>query len=37
MPALLTSASTMMCLHGGTVVATPGATRAIAGAPVLRG
>ncbi|HEY4042924.1 MAG TPA: hypothetical protein VGM32_13915 [Rhodopila sp.] len=37
MPLLLTSASTMMCLHGGTVVATPGATRAIAGAPVLRG
>jgi hypothetical protein len=37
MPLLLTAASTMMCLHGGTVVATPGATRAIAGAPVLRG
>jgi hypothetical protein len=37
MPLLLTAASTMTCLHGGTVVATPGATRAIAGAPVLRG
>ena len=37
MPALLTSASTMMCPHGGTVTATPGSTRASAGAPVLRG
>jgi hypothetical protein len=37
MPALLTSASTMMCPHGGTVTATPGSTRATAGAPVLRG
>jgi hypothetical protein len=37
MPLLLTAASTMMCLHGGTVIATPGATRAVAGAPVLRG
>ena len=37
MPALLTSASTMMCPHGGTVIATPGSTRALAGAPVLRG
>jgi hypothetical protein len=37
MPALLTTASTMMCPHGGTVIATPGSTRASAGAPVLRG
>lgn len=37
MPALLTAASTMMCPHGGTVMATPGATQAQAGAPVLRG
>jgi hypothetical protein len=37
MPALLTVASTMMCPHGGTVVAAPGATQASAGAPVLRG
>jgi hypothetical protein len=36
MPALLTVASSMMCPHGGTVVATPGSTRATAGAPVLR-
>ncbi len=36
MPALLTSASSMMCPHGGTVTATPGSTRANAGAPVLR-
>jgi hypothetical protein len=27
----------MMCPHGGTVIATPGSTRASAGAPVLRG
>lgn len=37
MPALLTAASTMMCPHGGTIVATPGSTRAAAGAPILRG
>jgi hypothetical protein len=37
MPPLLTAASTLMCPHGGTVVATPGATRASACAPVLRG
>jgi hypothetical protein len=37
MPALLTAASTMMCPHGGTIVATPGSTRATAGAPILRG
>jgi hypothetical protein len=37
MPLLLTVASTMMCPHGGAVVAAPGATRALAGAPVLRG
>jgi hypothetical protein len=37
MPALLTAASTMMCPHGGTVTATPGSTRASAGAPILLG
>jgi hypothetical protein len=37
MPALLTAASTMMCPHGGSVIATPGSTRAAAGSPVLRG
>jgi hypothetical protein len=37
MPALLTVASTMMCPHGGSVIATPGSTRAAAGSPVLRG
>jgi hypothetical protein len=37
MPALLTAASTLMCPHGGTVVATPGSTKAMADAPVLRG
>jgi hypothetical protein len=37
MPALLTTASSMMCPHGGTVTATPGSTKASAGAPVLRG
>jgi hypothetical protein len=36
MPALLTAASTMMCPHGGTVMAVPGSTRLIADAPVLR-
>lgn len=37
MPALLTAASTMTCPHGGQVIATPGSTRANAGAPILRG
>jgi hypothetical protein len=37
MPALLTAASTMMCPHGGTVIATPGSSAASAGAPILRG
>jgi hypothetical protein len=37
MPPLLTVASTMMCPHGGTVTAIPGQTRALAGAPILRG
>lgn len=37
MPALLTPSSTLMCPHGGTVTATPGATQAQAGAPILRG
>jgi hypothetical protein len=37
MPALLTPSATMMCPHGGTVTATPGATQAQAGAPLLRG
>jgi hypothetical protein len=36
MPALLTSASIMMCPHGGTVSAVPGQSRAIAGSPILR-
>jgi hypothetical protein len=36
MPALLTAASTLMCPHGGTVMPTPGATRAIVDAPILR-
>ena len=36
MPALLTTASTLMCPHGGTVTATPGATNASADAVVLR-
>ena len=35
MPALLTTASTLMCPHGGTVIASPGSTRAQAGAPIL--
>jgi hypothetical protein len=34
-PPLLTAASTMMCPHGGTVVATPSATQAVIDAPVL--
>jgi hypothetical protein len=37
MPALLTSATTMMCPHGGTVTAIPGQTRATAESPILRG
>jgi len=37
MPALLTPSSSMMCPHGGMVIATPGSTRANAGAPILRG
>ena len=36
MPALLTTASTMMCPHGGTVMAVPGQSQTTAGAPVLR-
>lgn len=36
MPPLLTAASTLMCPHGGTVTATPGATNATADAVVLR-
>jgi hypothetical protein len=36
MPALLTVASTMMCPHGGTVIATPGSARAQARSPILR-
>lgn len=37
MPALLTSATTMMCPHGGTVTAIPGQMRATAASPILRG
>jgi len=37
MPALLTAASVMMCPHGGTISATPGATNATADASILRG
>ena len=37
MPALLTASSTMMCPHGGTVSAIPGATQAQIDAPILRG
>jgi hypothetical protein len=36
MPALLTTSSTLMCPHGGTVTATPGATRARADGMLLR-
>ena len=37
MPALLTQSSTMMCPHGGTVMAIPGSVRTgAAGTPVLR-
>jgi hypothetical protein len=36
MPGLLTTASTMMCPHGGTVQASPSSTRAqVAGAPLV--
>lgn len=36
MPALLTGSSTLMCPHGGTVMALPGQTRALATSPLLR-
>ena len=36
MPPLLTTASTLMCPHGGTVTGTPGATKATADAVILR-
>ncbi len=36
MPGLITTASTLMCPHGGTVTGTPGATKATADAVVLR-
>ncbi|WP_068076542.1 hypothetical protein [Novosphingobium lentum] len=36
MPPLLTTASTLMCPHGGTVTGTPGATSATADAVILR-
>jgi hypothetical protein len=36
MPALLTTSSTMMCPHGGTVTAVPGQSQAIGDSPVLR-
>jgi hypothetical protein len=35
-PPLLTTASTMMCPHGGTVMPVPGSTSVVAGTPVLR-
>jgi len=35
MSGLLTTASTLLCPHGGTVTATPASTNVIAGAPVL--
>jgi hypothetical protein len=35
MPALLTVSSTMMCPHGGTVIAVPAQSQATAGSPVL--
>ena len=35
-PPFLTAADTMTCPHGGTVLAVPGSTRAMAGAPILR-
>jgi hypothetical protein len=36
MPNLLTTASTMMCPHGGTVTAIPGQTQATIDAPIVR-
>jgi hypothetical protein len=36
MPNLLTTASTMMCPHGGTATAVPGQTQATIDAPILR-
>jgi hypothetical protein len=36
MPGLLTTASTLMCPHGGTVTGSPGATKASADAVILR-
>ena len=36
MPPLLTTASTLMCPHGGTVTASPGATKAKADAVLVR-
>lgn len=36
MSSLLTAASTMLCPHGGTVLAVPGSNRASAGGPILR-
>ena len=36
MPALLTTSSTMMCPHGGSVMPIPGQTQATADSPVLR-
>lgn len=35
-PPILTAATTMTCPHGGTVIATPGSTKASADAPILR-
>jgi len=35
MPALLTASSTMMCPHGGQVIAVPAQTQAVASAPIL--
>jgi hypothetical protein len=35
MPALLTASSTMMCPHGGTVIAVPAQTQAVADSPIL--
>jgi hypothetical protein len=34
-PPFLTAASTMMCPHGGTVMATPSCTQAVIDAPIL--
>ena len=36
MPGLITTASTLMCPHGGTVTGSPGATKVTADAVVLR-